>query len=121
MRKLIWSTAVVIAVAVPGVRVWQDIQPAAAAQDHVVTVDDKDRDQQQWKFVPAEVEIAVGDSVTWDLTDAQISHSATADDKAFDSGLIAPGNKWTHTFDKPGEYRYHCEPHPWKKGVVRVK
>ena len=59
--------------------------------------------------------------VTWDLTDAQISHSATADDKSFDSGLIAPGNKWTHTFDKPGEYRYHCEPHPWKKGVIRVK
>jgi plastocyanin len=43
------------------------------------------------------------------------------DDKSWDSGLIPPGEKWTHTFDKPGEYRYHCEPHPWKKGVIRVK
>lgn len=120
MRKLTWAAAVLMAVAVPGVRVWEGMPPAAAAQDHVVTVDDKDRDQLEWKFVPQELDIAVGDSVTWDLTDAQISHSATADDKSFDSGLIPPGSTWTHTFDTPGEYMYHCEPHPWKKGVIRV-
>jgi plastocyanin len=121
MRKLIWSTAVMIALVIPGVRVWHDIRPAAAAQDHVVKVEDRDRDQLQWKFVPQEVDIAVGDTVTWDMTDAQLPHSATADDGSFNSGNITPGNKWTHTFDKPGEIRYHCEPHPWKKGVIRVK
>ncbi|HEV8624020.1 MAG TPA: hypothetical protein VG034_06140 [Acidimicrobiia bacterium] len=39
-------------------------------------------------------------------------------------GAWSLGNEniqWTHTFDKPGEIRYHCEPHPWKKGVIRVK
>jgi hypothetical protein len=59
MRKFIWIVAVLIAVAVPGVRVWQGMKPAAAAQDHVVKVDDKDRDQLQWKFVPQESRWAI--------------------------------------------------------------
>src|SRR5690348_626182 len=112
MRKLIWSTIVMIAVAVPGARVWH-IRPAAAAQDHVVKVDDSDRDQTQWKWVPEEVTAAVGDTVTWDMhqpdgKDAAISHTATADDGSWDSGYITPGSKWTHAFDKPGDIHYHC-------------
>lgn len=91
MRTLIWTAAALLAVVAPGVRAWQGIQPAAAAQDHVVKVDDKDRDQLQWKFDPQELDIAAGDSVTWDLTDAQISHSATADDQSWDSGSSRRG------------------------------
>jgi plastocyanin len=121
MHKWLWSGAALIALVVPGVGIWQGIPSAAAAQDHVVKVDDSDRDQLEWKFVPEELDIAVGDSVTWDLTDSQLSHSATADDGSWDSGYITAGEKWTHTFDQPGEYKYHCEPHPWKKGVIRVK
>jgi plastocyanin len=64
---------------------------------------------------------AVGDTVTWDTAGAQLSHTATADDGSWNSGYMTPGSKWTHTFDKPGEIHYHCEPHPWKKGVIRVK
>src|SRR5919106_2325277 len=120
MRKLIWPVAVMIAVVIPGAPAWLDIRPAAAVQDHAVKVEDRDRDLLQWKWIPQELEIAVGDTVTWDLTDAQISHTSTADDGSWNSGYITPGNKWTRMFDKPGEFRYHCEPHPWKKGVIRV-
>ena len=121
MRKLIWSIVAIVAVVVPGVRTWVDIRPAAAAADHVVKVDDSDRDQSKWKWVPEEVDVAVGDTVTWDLTGAKLNHTSTADDGSWDSGYIESGQKWTHTFDKPGEYHYHCTPHPWKKGVVKVK
>ena len=31
--------------------------------------------------------------------------------EAFDSGAIAPGETFTHTFTTPGTYRYFCEPH----------
>jgi plastocyanin len=126
MRKVTWAALVMFAVVAPGVRVWHDIRPAGAAMDHVVKVDDSDRDQQKWTFVPAEVTVAVGDSVTWDMHQpngqpTSLPHSSTADDGSWDSSYISPGEKWSHTFDKAGDYKYHCTPHPWKKGVIHVK
>ena len=31
--------------------------------------------------------------------------------ESFDSGPVAPGATFTHTFTTPGTYRYFCEPH----------
>jgi plastocyanin len=71
-------------------------------------------------FVPGTVEIAAGTTVEW-LNNDPLSHSVTADDNSFSSGLIAPGRKWRHTFTTPGTYTYHCTPHPFMKGTVVVK
>ena len=121
MRKSFsWIVAAVVA-AVFGVGLWPDIQPAAAAQDHVVKVDDSDRDAENWKWVPEEVVIAAGDTVTWDMTGAKMPHSAKAEDDSWESGYVIEDSKWSRAFDQPGEYRYYCYPHPWKKGVIRVK
>ncbi len=120
-RKLFsWIIAVVVA-AVSGVGLWSDVQPAAAAQDHVVKVDDSDRDAENWKWVPEAVDVAAGDTVTWDMTGAKMPHSAKADDDSWESGYMVEDSKWSRTFDQPGVYRYYCYPHPWKKGVIRVK
>jgi plastocyanin len=110
-----------VVAAVPGAGLGPNIRSAAAAQDHVVGVDDWDRDAENWKWVPDELAIAAGDTVTWDFTDAQMPHSAKADDGSWESGYVVEGSKWSRIFDTPGEYRYHCYPHPWKKGVIRVK
>lgn len=55
--------------------------------------------------------------------DAQMPHSAKADDGSWESGYVVEGSEWSRIVDMPGEYRYryHCYPHPWKKGVIRVK
>jgi plastocyanin len=108
------------AVVVPGVRVLPGIQHVATAQDHVVKVEDADRDPQKWHWIPEVVDVKVGDTVTWDMTGAQVDHTATADDGSWDSGYITPGSKWTRKFGTVGEFHYHCTPHPWKKGVIRV-
>ena len=50
-----------------------------------------------------------------------VEHSVTAADGSFDSGLIASGATWRHTFTKPGTYQYSCRPHPFMKGVVIVR
>lgn len=71
-------------------------------------------------FVPGTVEIAAGTTVEWTNNDP-LSHSVTADDGSFSSGLIASGNKWRHTFATPGTYTYHCTPHPFMKGTVVVR
>jgi plastocyanin len=119
-KLLSWIIAGVVA-AVFGVGLWPNVQPAAAAQDHVVGVDDSDRDAENWKWVPEAVDIAAGDTVTWDMTGAKMPHSAKAEDGSWESGYVVEDSKWSRTFDRPGEYRYYCYPHPWKKGVIRVK
>ena len=65
------------------------------------------------------VSLAAGATVTWYNADTE-THTVTADDGSFDSGLIAPGESWSHTFTSAGSQRYHCTPHPWMKGEVVV-
>jgi plastocyanin len=97
---------------------------AVVAQNHVVKVADSDPDAQKWTWVPEAVTVKVGDTVTWDMTGAQVSHTATSDPGqpggAWDSNYIAPGQKWTYKFNTVGDIHYHCTPHPWKKGVIHV-
>ena len=71
-------------------------------------------------FLPAKLEVGAGTTIAWTNNDEMI-HSVTADDGAWDSGLIEPGATWQHTFETPGTYTFHCTPHPFMKGVVTVK
>lgn len=72
-----------------------------------------------FKFGPAEITIAVGDTVTWTNSDKQ-AHTATASGK-FDTGSIAPGKTGTAKFDTAGTYTYICSFHPFMKGTIVVK
>jgi len=66
------------------------------------------------------IEIPAGTTVTWTNNDPLV-HTVTADDKSWDSGAIEPGKSWSHTFTQPGEYAFHCTPHPFMKAVVVVR
>ena len=72
------------------------------------------------KFTQEHIEIAAGTTVRWTNND-QLQHTVTANDGSWDSGLINPGATWSHTFTQPGEYAFHCTPHPFMKGVVVVR
>ncbi len=76
-------------------------------------------------FEPRTLRIRVGQTVVWRNT-SDVVHTVTADparaaNKAnvalpagaatFDSGDIAPGASYQHTFTVPGEYMYICIPH----------
>lgn len=74
----------------------------------------------QLAFVPASIEITAGTTVEW-RNDDQVVHVVRADDGSWDSGDIAPGATWRHTFDRPGTYTYTCTPHPFMKAVVVVR
>jgi len=71
-------------------------------------------------FAPKRLEIAAGTTVTWTNND-QLVHTVTADDGSWDSGPIEPGNSWSHTFSQPGEFAFHCTPHPFMRAVVVVR
>src|SRR5689334_2294848 len=71
------------------------------------------------KFDPAQVEIAVGDTVVWTNADDR-DHTVVAKDNSFKSGNLSKGDKFEHTFTKAGKYSYACSYHPRMKGVVIV-
>jgi plastocyanin len=77
-------------------------------------------EMREMAFSPGRLEAAVGASVEWTNRD-QVVHTVTGDDGSWDSGPIEPGATWRHTFERAGEYRFHCTPHPFMKGVVVVR
>ena len=70
-------------------------------------------------FQPATVRIKAGESVTW-KNPTKLTHTVTGN--GFDSGNVAPGGSWSHTFSKAGSYPYVCVPHQaaGMKGTVIV-
>jgi plastocyanin len=81
---------------------------------HTVTLD-------ATSFRPATLTIAPGDIVVWDNKD-MIPHTATSKTSGvFDSGAIASGKSWKHTFKTAGDFPYFCQFHPTMKGSIVVK
>lgn len=75
-------------------------------------------------YLPREVRIRVGEKVVWFYADgSRAPHTVTSGacrgadcsggGQAFASGptLLKPGDRYEHTFTRPGTYPYHCEFH----------
>jgi plastocyanin len=86
-----------------------------------------------WCFMPANLHVHVGDTVTWVNSD-NLPHTVTSvsptgaqtptpedEDGLFDSGFMSGGDEWSHTFNVEGEYYYYCQLHPWMEGEVTVE
>jgi plastocyanin len=81
------------------------------------------------KFLPGEVTIDAGETVTW-VNEDEDGHSITADDGSFDSHpecseeaqdkCLPPDGSWSYTFPTAGRYPYHSRTEG-QKGVVVVK
>ncbi|MCH8993767.1 MAG: hypothetical protein IH959_02230 [Chloroflexi bacterium] len=68
-----------------------------------------------------ETTISVGDTISWDFSDAVLPHTTTAcgddcdsptDSPGWDSGIINDGSSFEYEFDEPGTYLYRCNVHP---------
>jgi len=70
-------------------------------------------------FNPPAIAVPVGATVTWTNDDIE-QHTATADDKSFDSDVINNGKGYSFTFSKVGTFRYSCLIHPDMRGQVIV-
>jgi len=71
-------------------------------------------------FAPKTITVNVGDTVSWKNVGQQ-THTITADDRSFDSGNLAPGKTFTHTFTKAGTFKFHDQDHPGMTGTVVVQ
>jgi plastocyanin len=72
-------------------------------------------------FVPAEVTVSVGGTVTWTNNDS-VAHDVTADSfSSGEPGGMAPGDTFEHTFEEAGNFDYVCTVHPGMEGTVTVE
>lgn len=85
-------------------------QPAAAAAEHTVVIENM-------QFNPPQLTVHRGDRIVWVNKDL-FPHTATAVDKAFDSGSIAAGASWSYVAGNSGEFAYGCTFHPTMKGAL---
>lgn len=74
---------------------------------------------QNFAFSPATVTVTVGTKVSWTNKDV-VEHTVTADKGSFKSDLIAENKTFTYTFNQPGTFSYHCEPHPFMTAQIVV-
>jgi cell division septation protein DedD len=85
---------------------------ADVAGDPGVTIAD-------FHFSPASTTIHVGDTITWSNSGPS-SHTATASNGSFNTGILKKGQSASHTFTQPGTYAYVCQIHPFMHGTIVV-
>lgn len=74
-------------------------------------------DMKDFEFLPKEVTVKAGDSVTFTNGD-KAPH--TAEGEAFDTDRLDRGQSKRIAFDKPGTYEYFCDFHRFMTGTVEV-
>ncbi len=76
-------------------------------------------------YLPYEVNVAVGTTVTWNNGDTAI-HTVTSGNPSsvvgelFDSGIFMSGDSFEFTFNDAGTFDYFCVVHSWMTGIVNV-
>lgn len=74
----------------------------------------------RFQFGPSTVTVPVGTTVTW-INQDDNPHTVTADDGSFTSRGLDNGQQFSHRFDAPGTYGYHCALHPRMTARIIVK
>ena len=83
-----------------------------APQKHIVEI-------KGFKFDVAELSVQVGDTIVWVNKDI-VPHTATANDKSWDSDLLNEKEMWQYIPEENGEDEYFCKYHPTMKGKISV-
>jgi plastocyanin/uncharacterized membrane protein YozB (DUF420 family) len=78
--------------------------PEPQATPQTVTVDIGN-----YSFTPKELKIEAGTTVVWLNNTGR--HTVAADDGSFESSVMSPGEKFSHTFESAGQIPYYCSLH----------
>jgi plastocyanin len=73
-------------------------------------------------FTPSTITVAAGTTIKWTNKDG-VAHTVTNDSgstEIFDSGSMADGAAFSHTFNTSGSFSYHCAFHMAMKATVVV-
>ena len=74
-----------------------------------------------FSFLPKEITVSVGTTVTWTNHDDVPHVVASADDQLKKSAALDTDESFSHTFTVAGDYTYFCSIHPHMTGKIIVK
>ena len=86
--------------------------PAALADEANVGIDN-------FAFTPAVLTVKSGSTVVFENHD-DIPHLVVASDGKYRSKALDTNDRFSVTFDKPGDYKYFCGLHPHMTGEIIV-
>jgi streptogramin lyase/plastocyanin len=94
------------------------LAPAGAclATEHVIHMSDAPP-----YFDKINVEVSVGDTVTWVNNGPEMKHVVMDGDLNLFSDEIPIGKSWSHAFKQAGEYNYICHKHFFMRGRITVR
>lgn len=74
-----------------------------------------------YAYDPSELDVKAGQQIKF-INDDDVEHTATADDKSFDTGRLAPGESKTITVKSgvTGAAPYFCTVHNYMKATITV-
>jgi plastocyanin len=87
---------------------------AKAQEDNATVVIDN------FTFAPESLTVSAGTTVTW-VNHDDIPHVVAEKDLKFKSKALDTDDKFSHTFETPGEFEYFCAIHPHMVGKIIVK
>jgi plastocyanin len=98
---------------IPSACAAEPAQQVAAMNTPTISIDN-------FAFSQASVTVPVGTKVTWVNHDDML-HTVADEGKSFKSDPLDNGDSFSHTFDKPGTYKYFCSLHPHMTGTIVVQ
>jgi len=98
-------------IAITDVPLDEEMKTAGAGQQHVVV--------DNFSFAPATTAVPVGSTITWTNRD-DVPHNIVSTEQKFKSPVLDTDEKFSHSFEAPGTYKYYCSIHPKMTGEVVV-
>lgn len=120
-KKLIIGLAILVIVGLAGLFAYKNFRQPTISNNSTEK-SSSTVEIENFKFIPSVITVKPGEIITV-LNKDIVNHSLTSNQEGlFDTGLI--GKDQPHTFKtpaNPGEYPFHCIPHPFMKGTLIVR
>jgi plastocyanin len=91
-----------------------------AGNDVTITADTARVEIRDNQFAIQRLVIRPGTTVVW-VNQGNLPHTATSDTGVWNSPLLSRGESYSRVFNEPGEFAYHCTPHPFMTAVIVVQ
>jgi Icc protein len=72
-----------------------------------------------FKFAAPTITVPVGTTVAWTNRD-DVPHNVVSTEGAFRSPVLDTDQRFSHTFETPGTFKYYCSLHPRMTGQIVV-
>jgi plastocyanin len=126
MRSSLVLTA--LALALVGLAAWSITPDGAAAEDQTIDSGNLYFCSPQFQDGICETSVNTGDTVTWTVsagfhtvTECDENFAVCPPSGGFDSGQLAEGDTFAHTFNEAGAFEYYCAFHPTQmRGIINV-